>query len=50
MVFEFINVCYDQDDRQELLLAVQQRRGQLKVGHATGSKANLQAAYEAVLK
>ena len=50
LVSEFINVCHDEDDRQELLLAVQQRRDQLKVGHATASKANMQAAYETVLK
>ena len=50
LVSEFINVCHDEDDRQELLLAVQQRRDQLKVGKATASKTNMQAAYEAVLK
>ena len=50
LVSEFMNVCHDEDDRQELLLAVQQRQDQLKVGHATASKANKQAAYEAVLK
>ena len=50
LVYEFMNVRHDEDDRHELLLAVQQRRDQLKVGHATASKANMQAAYEAVLK
>ena len=38
---------HDEDDRQDLLLAVQQRRDRLK-GAAT--KAELQAAYEAIVK
>ena len=29
LVYEFMNVCHDEDDRHELPLAVQQRRDQL---------------------
>ena len=47
LVSEFINSMLDEDDRQDLLLAVQQRRDRLK-GAAT--KAELQAAYEAIVK
>ena len=47
LVSEFVNSMHDEDDRQDLLLAVQQRRDRLK-GAAT--KAELQAAYEAIVK
>ena len=47
LVSEFVNLVHDEEDRQELLLAVQHRRDQLK-GSAT--KAELQTAYEAIVK
>ena len=47
LVSEFVNSMHDEDDRQDLLLAVQQRRDRLK-GPAT--KAERQAAYEAIVK
>ncbi|XP_012564394.2 uncharacterized protein LOC105848737 [Hydra vulgaris] len=47
LVLEFVNNVHNEDDRQELLLAVQQRRDQLR---GSGTKEQLQLAYKAICK